>query len=457
MSHQKQAIVIGSGMAGLVTAQVLTEQFAEVIIIERDALIDIAAPRNGVPQGRQPHILLKRGETILEMLFPGIVNELKGSGAVSVNAGRDLRWFVFGQWRPSYDSAIDLLGLSRPLLETTVRQRLRANPRVTFLPKSEVVGLETNADGTQAVGVRIFSREDRSESRLTADFIVDTSGRDSDAPRWLEALGFTAPEQTVVNSFAGYASRLYKAKPGVNWKAMYVQTMPPYFPRGVVILPMEGDVWQVGLTGMAKDYPPTDEQGYMDFLASLPTQEPYELLKDAEPLSPIYGFRRSENRLYHYERLPHYLENFVVLGDSLYAFNPVYGQGISVAAMSALELGNCLREHTAQNGDLTGLAMQFQQRVAEVLAFPWQLAISEDAHWPTTEGNLPAATPTDKLMQNYLVNVLMAANSNPNILEAFYSVQHMMASPEIFFRPDIVMQVMALSNAVIPELAGVAA
>ncbi|HEX2623274.1 MAG TPA: FAD-dependent monooxygenase [Phototrophicaceae bacterium] len=458
MAHytHKQAVVIGSGIAGLVAARVLTEHFEKVAIVERDMLLDTPAARNGVPQGRHPHLLLKRGEMILEQLFPGLGQKLNDSGAMPLNVGQDFRWFALGQWRPSYTSSINTIGASRPLLETTVRRYLAKNPQVDFLSKSEVIGLETSADGTKAIGLRVRSRSSLiGHNSIAADFIVDASGRDSAAPEWLRDLGFPLPEETVVNGFSGYASRLYRAKTGMGWKGMYIQPFAPEFTRGGIILPMEENIWQVCMIGMAKDYPPTDEKGFMEFALSLPSSEIYDAIKDAEPLSSISGFRPFGNRLFHYERLPRYLENFVLIGDSLNAFNPVYGQGMSVAAMSAIELGNCLREHLSSHDDLTGLAQHFQQKVVEVTAFPWQIAISEDARWSATEGNMPAPTPEDMLMQNYLANVLIAANINPNVLEAFYSVLQMIESPEIFFRPDIVMQVMALSNAVIPELTAV--
>src|ERR1041385_5029468 len=120
------AIVIGGSIAGLLAARVLTEHFKRVTIIERDTLPDTPNFRKGVPQAHHPHILLKRGELIMERLFPGLVDQLQVAGGVQVNIGRDIRWFSFGEWRPNYDSGLITIACSRPLLESTIYQRLAA-------------------------------------------------------------------------------------------------------------------------------------------------------------------------------------------------------------------------------------------------------------------------------------------------------------------------------------------
>jgi 2-polyprenyl-6-methoxyphenol hydroxylase-like FAD-dependent oxidoreductase len=442
------AVVIGGSIAGLLTARKLHDHFERVTVIERDALPQGAENRKGVPQGRQPHVLLQRGLLIMDQTFPGFSAELQLAGGVPMNMGVDARWHSLGNWRPRYQSSIDTVAASRPLIEATLRRRLSHFEAIRFVTEAEAIGLVTDPTGTRVAGVRIRRRDhSQSEETILADFVVDTSGRDSHASEWLGALGFPTPEVTTINAFAGYATRIYRRLRDVDWKMMYVQPAAPDQTRGAIIIPMEGDRWHVTMIGMNADYPPTDEADFLEFARSLPVPEIYETLSRAEPLSPVIGYRRVENRLYSYDQLPRYLENFALLGDAVYALNPVYGQGMSIASMSAEELERTLAEHRQTKGeDLTGLVAVFQKRLGNLLAGPWQVATGEDFRWSKVEGVKPNPDPAALLMQNYIGNVMLAANHNPVVLDVVYQVLNMMASPEIFFRPDIVLHVMAAVN-----------
>jgi 2-polyprenyl-6-methoxyphenol hydroxylase-like FAD-dependent oxidoreductase len=137
---------------------------------------------------------------------------------------------------------------------------------------------------------------------------------------------------------------------------------------------------------MARDYPATDEQGFLDFARSLPTSRLYEAIKDAEPLSKPCGFRRTEHRVRHFDRLPRYLEGFLVAGDAAYALNPVYAQGMTAAAMGSLALDHALKQQQIKAGsDLTGLAKSFQKQLSKAVAATWAMGTREDQRWPATE------------------------------------------------------------------------
>jgi 2-polyprenyl-6-methoxyphenol hydroxylase-like FAD-dependent oxidoreductase len=389
-----QAVVIGSSIAGLTTARVLTDHFDQVTVIERDQLPDTPDFRRGVPQAWHAHTLPLRGHAMLEQLFPGLSDELLANGAVAVNGGSEMAFFMAGSWHQvSHHAAAVSMSLSRPLLETTMYRRLANHPRVQIIQEHEVVGLRTDRAGQAVTGVRLRRRHDvrQNEFNLEANLVVDASGRDSHAPYWLENLGFVPPRESVVNSFAGYASRIYRQPLNFNqtWKTLYIRPTPPRsnrdgITRGGIILPIEGDRWYVTLTGMARDYPPTDEAEFLDFARSLPTPEFYEAIREAEPLTRVSGFRRAENRVRHYDRLPRFLEGFLVSGDAAYVLNPVYAQGMTAAVMGSRALDDCLREQQRQ-GDLTGLAGAFQIKLSQAVADPWQLAIREDKRWPDTE------------------------------------------------------------------------
>jgi 2-polyprenyl-6-methoxyphenol hydroxylase-like FAD-dependent oxidoreductase len=442
-STYQHAVVIGGSIAGLAAARVLTNHYERITIIERDAASSATEFRKGVPQARHPHVLLKGGEKALESLFPGLTQELYDGGAEPVNMGADFEWFTLGQWRQKFNSSIVTVACSRPLLETSIRDRLAQNPRVTFVQESEVIGLLLNETKTRVAGVRTRARSgNHAVTEIAATLVVDASGRDSDAPRWLEAWGYSAPKEESVTSKPGYATRIYAipANRKDAWKAMYIQPSAPDLKRGGVVVPMEGNRWHVTMFGMAGDYPPTTEAGFLEYAQSLPDQSIYEAIKDAEPLTEVWSFRRGENRLRHYDQLSRYVEGFLVFGDAVYALNPVYGQGMTVAALGAMEMDKCLREQQTA-GDLSGLAKRFQKRFAAVIAGPWQMATGEDRRWNVDENITPPDFVT-RMMQSYIGKLIQITLTDAKVTEAFFHVQHMIAPPTLFFRRDILWKVL---------------
>ncbi|HEU4327823.1 MAG TPA: FAD-dependent monooxygenase [Roseiflexaceae bacterium] len=445
-STYRHAIVIGSSIAGLTAARVLSDHFERVTVIERDQLPEDAEYRKGVPQARHAHQLMLRGRQALESLFPGLSQELLDKGAVSVNIGQHLYWHVFGRERVNYESALNMLSMSRPLLESTIYRRIRELPNVSVVQRTGVIGLETDASGTAVSGVRIrpLTGDHRlgDTTTLHADLVVDCSGRESRAPEWLKDLGFPAPERIEISSEPSYASRVYRRPAGFpeEIKAIYIQQTPPDLQRGGIILPMEDDLWQVSLVGMRGDYVPTDEAGFLEFARSLPNGALYEAISQAQPVSPIYGFRHGETCERRYQDLERYLEGFVALGDAAYTFNPVYGQGMTVAALSCLTLDACLREQASTG--LAGLAKRFQARQAESSAGAWQLASGEDRRWAPAEEQAQL-DPAAQLAQRYVEQVIKTSVVNPAVAEVFFSVMQMIEPPTTFFRPDVVLQVFA--------------
>jgi 2-polyprenyl-6-methoxyphenol hydroxylase-like FAD-dependent oxidoreductase len=380
------AVVIGGSIAGLTAGRVLTDYFAQVTIIERDRLPDTPEFRPGVPQARHAHLLLPPGQAILEQQFPGLIVELQANGATLINSSGEMSFCLDDAW---YDDMPSLI-CSRPLLEITLARRLAAHPGVRFLQEQEVLGLGVDQHGQQVTGVRLRRRRGldagRPETQLAVELVVDASGRGSHAPQWLANLGFTPPQETTVNAFAGYTSRLYRRPPGFNenWKMMRIRRTPPDDRRGGYILPLEGDRWLVTLIGMGRDYPPTDEAGFLAFARSLPSLRLYEAITVAEPLTKAYGFRLTESRLRHYDQLQRYLEGFLVCGDAACALSPVHAQGMTAAVMGTQALADCLTEQR-RRGDMLDLARTFQQRLSQTTSSVWQLVTEDDRRWPATE------------------------------------------------------------------------
>jgi len=321
------ALVVGGSMAGLLAARVLADHFERVTVVDRDRYPKGPEFRAGVPQSRHLHALLGRGQELLEGMFPGLVAELTAAGAVTIAWPAEALSLAPAGWTRRFPTSVTVLSLTRPLLEWAVRRRVAALGRVRFAEGTEAVGLLADPDRRAVIGARLRDRgqPDGPAAELAAELVVDASGRDSRAPRWLEELGYGAPPETRVNAFLGYATRYYRPPPGfaADWRALYLRGVPPRHPRGGALFPVEGDRWMVTLGGYGRDYPPTDEAGFLAYACSLRSRVLYDAIKEAEPLTPVHGYRRTDNQLRHYDRLARWPERFVVTGDAVCAFNPV--------------------------------------------------------------------------------------------------------------------------------------
>jgi 2-polyprenyl-6-methoxyphenol hydroxylase-like FAD-dependent oxidoreductase len=447
----RQALVIGGSIGGMVAARVLADHYDEVVLVERDYLPVGPENRPGVPHARHLHFLLKRGLMIVEDLFPGVKPDLLAAGCCVADQGQDVQYLYPYGMAPRDEMGLEFLTFTRPLLESTIRKHLLADPRISILEGHEVCGLVADDDRSRVTGVRVRPRNradepaQGDETVLRADLVVDTSGRPSEAPQWLTELGYQAPEETVVDAFWGYATRIYE--PPANWKADWKLTLclprPPYQPRAGVIQPIEGGRWLVTVAGVMRDYPPTDEEGFLQFAKSLSTSAIYDAIKDARPLTGIRGFRRTANRLRHFETLTAMPRGFVAMGDSVCAANPVYGQGMTLACLAALDLGRWLRENGGEPGD----SLTFQKGVAKLVAAPFAMCAGADLRWPATQGG--EITAPVRFLQWYVDQILRLIPTSADVYKRFQRVNHLLDGPEALFHPAISMRV--LGRALTPD------
>jgi 2-polyprenyl-6-methoxyphenol hydroxylase-like FAD-dependent oxidoreductase len=444
---RNSAIIIGGSMTGLIVAKVLINYFDKVTIIERDYFPEKPEFRQGVPQSIHAHLFLSRGKKILEQLFPGLIAELIENGALETDVTEDWRYLLAGGWAPSFRSGISMPTCSRNLLENVIRQRLSNCRNLEFLEAHQVIGLVSTENNQCITGVKVKSQQNR-ELKLSAQLVVDASGRNSQTPKWLESLGYQKPQETVINSFAGYATRWYQKPPKFDapWKGLAIMHKPQDCKRIGALYPAENRTWILTMAGIGKDYPPTDEDGFLEFARSLRSSEIYEAIKDAQPISPIYSYRRTENRLRHYDKLAKLPENFVVMGDAVCSFNPVYGQGITVAALSSLTLIDCLEKpkFNRTNQSLFGLSQYFQKQIAEINKTPWLMATSDDLRWSTTIG----AKPNFKMrfMHGYIEKVTNSACHSKHIYKTLVEVSHMLKPPSALFTPSVLFKVLSYES-----------
>lgn len=437
--ERSHAVVIGSSMAGMLAARVLARHFARVTVIERDAAPQGFEPRKGVPQGHHAHVLLKAGEEILSELFPGFLAELEERGSRRVDFGADVHWFHHGAWRTRYPSGIVFHVQSRPLLEGVVRNRLERLPGVTIRHRTVAESLIFDTAKERVVGLRVKDADTDGEGvEEAADLIVDASGRGSRLPGWLTQAGYPAPEEERVGIDIQYASRVYHRPPFAerNWKALFVYQTPPAETRISVLCPIENDRWLVSLGGYLGDHSPSDDAGYLAYAKGLARPDIYEAIREAKPASDVSLHRVPYARWRHYERLARFPGGILPIGDSVCSFDPVFGQGMTVAAKGARALGLHLEKASLSRA---GDARPLLRTLAGEVATPWLLATSENFRYPQMEGRRP---PGLAILQRYTREVIRLSGSDPVVYGHFLRVLHLLDGPETLFRPSVLLRVL---------------
>jgi 2-polyprenyl-6-methoxyphenol hydroxylase-like FAD-dependent oxidoreductase len=430
-----RAVVLGGSLAGLLAARVLTDAYAQVTVVDRDELPESSTHRRGVPHGRHVHGLLARGQQGLEELFPGLTAELVAHGVPAGDMLANARLYFSGHRLRQAPTGLVVLCASRPFLEGHVRARVRALPNVTFLDRCDIVGLATTPDGRRVAGARVLRRADGSaEEVLKADLVVDATGRGSRTPVWLDALGYARPEQHQVQIGLGYATRTYRLSPNaLGGDLVVLHAATPEYPRAGALQVLEGDRWMLTLAGILGDHPPSDPGGFLDFARSLRFPDIYETVRDAEPLDEPVLFRFPASVRHRYERLDRFPDGLLVMGDAVCSFNPIYGQGMSVAALEAL----ALRRHLELG--IEPRPRRFFRDIAGVVAVPWDIAVGGDLIFPDVQGRRTAKV---RLVNAYLARLHAAAVHDASLASAFVRVAGLVTRPESLLRPGIALRVL---------------
>jgi 2-polyprenyl-6-methoxyphenol hydroxylase-like FAD-dependent oxidoreductase len=343
--------------------------------------------------------------------------------------------FLSGHQLRQTDTGLVLLCASRPFLEAHVRARVLAHPNVNLLDRCDVVGLATTQDNHRVTGVRVLRRADSSaEEVLAADLVIDASGRGSRTPAWLESLGYPRPELEQVRIGLAYATRIYRLPTdALHGDLAILDAATPQLPRTGALMALEGDRWMLTLAGILGDHPPTDPTGFLDFARSLRFPDIYEALRDAEPLDDPVGFRFPASTRHRYERLRRFPAGFLVVGDAVCSFNPIYGQGMSMAAMEAL----ILRRHLEQ-GSEPQPARWFDD-LARVVDVAWNMSAGGDLAFPGVKGR---RTFKIELLSAYLARLHAAAAQDAHLATAFIRVSGLVAPPQSLLHPGVVLRVL---------------
>lgn len=423
-------------MSGLLTARAVSCYFDKVIVVERDVLSNGEELRKGVPQAAHAHGLLASGYRVMDEYFPGLMDELEARGAPRGDVTGDFLWFQYGRWKLRHPCGLRGITVSRPCLEAAIRRRVTAIPNVTFLDGVEGSTPLFDRATRRVAGLSV--RHQNREETLGADLVIDASGRASHSPKWLQEWGFGLPEESSVKIHVGYATRMFERRPGefFNSNGGLISGTPPASTRYGAVLAAEGNRWLVTLVGSVRDYPPTTEQDWIAFASSLPVSAVHELVTLAKPLTGVASYRFPANQRRHYERMKRFPEGYVVIGDAVCSFNPIYGQGMSVAAMEAKALDECL------TAGIEGLAPRFYARIRRIIDIPWAIATGEDFRFPQVEGQRPIGF---WLINRYLEQVHEAASCDRLVCRKFFDVLNLLAPPPSLMAPQVLGRVLLRS------------
>ncbi|MEV5428249.1 FAD-dependent monooxygenase [Streptomyces sp. NPDC052701] len=420
-ARRPTAVVIGASAAGLFAAAALAE-FADVTIVERDTLPHGPEPRRGVPQARHAHLVWSGGVKAFDELLPGLVDDIVAHGAnlVQIMGGMVSRapnevWF-----RRFTSTHHHNLVCSRDLLDFLIRDRVLSDEHVTLRENATVLGVTGSA--TRITGIRL--RTGDNEHSLSADLVIDASGRGSRAPQWLRNLGLPEVTEREVNAGVTYATRLYRA-PGtsadIDFPLVNVQANPAKAPgRGGIILPIENKRWIVTLSGTRGGEPTSDPDAFVDFALGLDDPVIGEFLKDATPLSDVTTSHATANRRRYYEKMKRWPDGFTVLGDAIAGYNPVYGHGITVAAQCALAVRDVLRTTSLST---PGTARRLQRAAARPVSAAWDLAVGQDVFYPGATETPP--TPMERSLARFVDCAVATGARNPRALGALLDVMSM--------------------------------
>ena len=437
------AVVLGASMGGLLAARVLADFYRAVTVVERNVLPDTPDNRQGVPQGRHGHVLMRRGSQILSDLFPGLLDELVADGVPVWNDG-DLSKVdvsfrghqIVRSGRFADPSSTTFYSASRPFLEFHVRQRILALANVTMLQRRDVLELTSTPERDHITGVRIANRQSGAEELVDADMVVDAMGRGSRTPAFLERLGYQRPVEDELVIRLTYSNQPFRVPPGTLEEKVYVYNFVPGRPKAVSLFGYEHDIWLLTVQGIMGQATPFEHAEMLEFAADVAPDQVVTALHSGQPTGGVARHRIQSNRWRRYDKLRRLPSGLLVIGDAICSFNPIYGQGMTVAAMDALVLRDCLRDGGPD------LSRRYFASAAEGIGVAWQMAVGSDLALPEVDAKRPMSV---RLPNAYNDWVLSAAESDLHVAEQFWKVLNLVERPSHLLRPAVMVRV-AIAN-----------
>jgi 2-polyprenyl-6-methoxyphenol hydroxylase-like FAD-dependent oxidoreductase len=428
---------------------VVSEFYESVTLVERDVLPTDSAQRRGVSQGRHLHLLLSRGSQALAELFPGLLDELAAEGGTAFDDGDLSALYIrvgehvlnrSGRLVDPASMAVHLA--SRPLLESHVRRRVRAVENVTILDGHDAV--EPIADQARRVtGVRVVNRDTGEETGLDAELVIDATGRAARATAFLEKLGYGRPIERRYSVDLSYSSQFLRVPSGMMPAKIVALGVVPERRTGVGVLAYENDTWIMTLIGVAGHPLPDDLPGMIDCVAQFAPPSLTEALHAAESVGEVSAQHYPTSIWRRYDKMRHFPAGLLVCGDAICSLNPVYGQGMTMAAVEAVALRSCLAHH-----DDPDLSRRFFHATAKQIAPVWW------ANWVNDFAVAPVTgwRSVPQRLLNWNMDKLMgAAESDIAVAEAMIRLLHMQDPPTRMLRPSMLARVVAANRRLRPD------
>ncbi|RDJ22024.1 hypothetical protein DWF00_27275 [Bosea caraganae] len=432
----RQAVVIGAGIAGLSAAAAVSEFFETVHLLEQDKVQSEALPRPGVPQGQHPHVLMSGGFQALSSLLPGLGAELRAAGAIPLEIGRDLRWEVPGLGVfPKRDLGIFSFSLTRPLLEQVIARRVLALPNIISVNEISAVDIVLSADGARVARVE-YQQSGHGTVSVPADLVIDATGRAGPIERCLQRHGKPLPPRSRIEVDTRYSTGIFALSSPQDFVASVTFPAAPESSRGGYLLQIGDNLWQALLTGRGEEQPPADHDTFLGFARALATPTIAATLEGAELVGGIRRFAFRESVWRHFGqsasgRLP---AGLLPIGDSLCRFNPVYGQGMSAAAIEAALLKATLARHLGQDDPLPRVGKSFLAQAHDLIAIPWSSSTLTDLVYPQTIAERPADL-DERLRERR--EALANAFTNAEAHRDFFRRQQMLFALDGFIAADV--------------------
>lgn len=429
LTKRDHAVVIGASMAGLLAARVASDFYKRVTVLERDISHDVE-PRKGVPQGHHSHVLLTKGHSILNSLFPSFTQDCINQGAI-IRDVRDRYDFYYRGYWPHMKTDMTFTGISRPALEYLVRGYVAKIANITMQYGYEVQGF--SYDKNDILGVKVSNRMDGSAFMLAADLVIDAQGRGSRTPQWLTDNGFLAPSESHVHVNIKYATRIYSR--GVcdeNARTHLVVHDAPHTTKAGCAIPIEQNRYIITLADMFGKPVPASHDDFLRFAKTLAAPDIFNLISKESPQGETHHYNFPYSRWRHYEKMSFHPRGLVVVGDAVSSFNPIYGQGMTVAALDAQTLGEWLKNDKHNHKALA-------QDIAANVQHAWDISVGADFAFPNTIG--PKAFGVD-FVNWYFKRFTKLAPYNPELTRLFFEVTHLLKKPHALFQPRIIAQVL---------------
>ena len=435
-----RAVVLGGSIAGMLAALPLSEAYREVVLIDRDELDEpepdrpagVLTVRRAVPHGWQLQALLAKGQRVLEDLFPGMTDELVSFGSSIGDFNKNVRWYFDGRKMKQVESDMIAVGPGRPLLENRIRARISALPNVVFRQNTDILGIVASPDRTRIIGARIQSQEPGSEAEtVLGDLVVDTTGRGSRSPRWLTELGYPEVEVEHVKMGLAYSTANLLIDRDDDLLGEDVASVPigtPNIPRGAVYARLPG-YNAITLTGILGQKPPTDRAGFLAYAESLAIPDIAEVVRRAEFIHDPVPFNFPESRRRRFDKMGSLPDNYLIMGDAVCIFNPIYAQGMTVAAIEA----TVLRDHLSHG--TTPQPLRFQRDIVKRgTSIAWDVAASGDFTHPGVGG---AKGVKFRMGGWFVQKATAAAEFDDKLSSAFLRTAGLIAPPTSMMRPGL--------------------